>query len=86
MLSIDHPWLTFVVTTVFIGCRNLLIYCPLARWIFYPDGWLASWGVLVRLSFVRLYVLAMTDVIPSFYVTGFRWYVNLAYPAHTATS
>lgn len=24
----------------------LLVYCPLARWIFFPQGWLADWGVL----------------------------------------
>lgn len=24
----------------------LIVYCPLAHWIFYPQGWLASWGVL----------------------------------------
>ena len=23
-----------------------LVYVPLARWIFYPNGWLAAWGVL----------------------------------------
>lgn len=25
---------------------TLIVYCPLARWIFYPQGWLAAWGVL----------------------------------------
>lgn len=24
----------------------LIVYCPLAHWIFYPQGWLANWGVL----------------------------------------
>lgn len=25
---------------------TIFVYCPLAHWIFYPQGWLASWGVL----------------------------------------
>jgi ammonium transporter, Amt family len=25
---------------------TILVYCPLAHWVFYPGGWLASWGVL----------------------------------------
>lgn len=33
----------FVVFSVF---WTLIVYVPLARWIFYPDGWLAAWGVL----------------------------------------
>ena len=31
---------------VFIAVWNVLVYCPLARWVFYEDGWLARLGVL----------------------------------------
>jgi ammonia channel protein AmtB len=25
---------------------HLLVYCPLAHWVWAPDGWLATWGVI----------------------------------------
>ena len=37
-----HLW----AWAVFIAGWTLLVYVPLARWIFYPQGWLAAWGVL----------------------------------------
>jgi len=31
---------------LFSALWTVLVYCPLARWIFYPQGFLAAWGVL----------------------------------------
>ena len=31
---------------LFAAVWNVLVYCPLARWVFYADGWLARLGVL----------------------------------------
>ena len=32
--------------SVFSIAWACLVYVPLARWIFYPNGWLAAWGLL----------------------------------------
>lgn len=32
--------------TCFVILWHIIVYVPLARWIFYPGGWLAAWGVL----------------------------------------
>ena len=31
---------------LFAALWHVLVYCPLAHWIFYPGGWLASYGAL----------------------------------------
>ena len=30
----------------FVGLWHIFVYCPLAHWIFFYDGWLATYGVL----------------------------------------
>ena len=36
----------FVVRLVFIGLWTLLVYTPIAHWVWEPGGWLAAYGVL----------------------------------------
>ncbi len=36
----------YVWFMLFIALWHLLVYCPLAHWIFFYDGWLFKMGVL----------------------------------------
>jgi ammonium transporter, Amt family len=35
----------FSAYAVFVGLWSLLVYAPVAHWVFDPHGWLAKWGV-----------------------------------------
>jgi Amt family ammonium transporter len=36
----------FGAYVVFIAVWSLLVYAPIAHWVFHPQGWAARWGVL----------------------------------------
>lgn len=36
----------FGAYTVFVGIWSLAVYAPVARWVFHPNGWAATWGML----------------------------------------
>lgn len=36
----------FMWYMAFIGLWHLVVYCPLAHWIFFHDGWLSQMGTL----------------------------------------
>ncbi len=62
----------FTGLIVFISLWTLLVYAPIAHWVWEPGGWLAQMGVLDFAGGAVVHINAGTSALVAAYAVGFR--------------
>ena len=76
----------FSAMLVFMAALSLLVYCPIAHWVWEPSGWLAAKGVLDYAGGTVVHVNAGIAALASCIVLGKRvGYGKEAMPPHNLT-
>ena len=76
----------FSAMLVFMAAWSLLVYCPIAHWVWEPSGWLAAKGVLDYAGGTVVHVNAGIAALASCIVLGKRvGYGKEAMPPHNLT-